>query len=183
MKKNSISQVVATGIGAALFVIIGIVVNIPLPIPNTSVQLQYALQALLALIYGPVVGFLVGLVGHGLKDALQYGSVWWSWVIVSGVFGLILGFLGRKFKLHAGLFTKLDLVKFNLYQVLANAIGWALLAPTLDVFLYSEPANKVFTQGIFSAIANSLVVGVAGSILIALYAKSRPQEGSLSKED
>ncbi|MEQ0489446.1 ECF transporter S component, partial [Anaerococcus murdochii] len=46
MKNNSVKIVVATGIGAALFVIIGWLINIPTPIPNTSIQLQYAVLAL-----------------------------------------------------------------------------------------------------------------------------------------
>ena len=45
MKNNSIRTVVATGIGAALFIIIGMFVNIPI-FGNTSIQLQYAVQAL-----------------------------------------------------------------------------------------------------------------------------------------
>ena len=183
MKKNSINQVVATGVGAALFVILGMLVNIPLPIPNTSIQLQYALQALLAVLYGPVVGFLVGFIGHALKDAIQYGSPWWSWVIVSGAFGLILGLFSKTFKVATGIFSKADLLKFNLYQILANFIGWSLIAPSLDVLLYSEPANKVYVQGIFSAIANALVVGIGGSLLLSLYAKTRPQEGSLKTDE
>ena len=43
--KFTIKQVVAVGIGAALFVVIGMI-NIPTPVPNTSIQLQYAVQAL-----------------------------------------------------------------------------------------------------------------------------------------
>lgn len=39
MKNNSIKTVVATGIGAALFVVIGLVINIPTFVPNTSIQL------------------------------------------------------------------------------------------------------------------------------------------------
>ena len=90
MKNNSIRSVVATGIGAALFVVIGMI-SIPTPVPNTSIQLQYALQALFSVIFGPVVGFLTGFIGHALKDSLQYGNPWWSWVIASGLFGLIVG--------------------------------------------------------------------------------------------
>ena len=44
MKNNSIRSVVATGIGAALFVVIGMI-SIPTPVPNTSIQLQYAVLA------------------------------------------------------------------------------------------------------------------------------------------
>ena len=35
MRNNTIRNVVATGIGAALFVVIGMI-NIPTPVPNTS---------------------------------------------------------------------------------------------------------------------------------------------------
>ena len=53
MKNNSIRTVVATGIGAALFIIIGMFVNIPI-FGNTSIQLQYAVQALFSVIFGPI---------------------------------------------------------------------------------------------------------------------------------
>lgn len=46
MKNNSTKTVVAIGVGAALSVIIGIFINIPI-FGNTSIQLQYAVQALL----------------------------------------------------------------------------------------------------------------------------------------
>ena len=51
MKNNSVKIVVATGIGAALFVIIGWLINIPTPIPNTSIQLQYAVLALFSALF------------------------------------------------------------------------------------------------------------------------------------
>lgn len=69
MKNNSIKAVVATGIGAALFVIIGIFINIPL-FANTSIQLQYAVQAFLAVLFGPAVGFLLVLSDIWLKICL-----------------------------------------------------------------------------------------------------------------
>lgn len=44
MKNNnsSIKPVVAVGIGAALFFVLGRFVAIPSPVPNTNVSLQYA---------------------------------------------------------------------------------------------------------------------------------------------
>ena len=64
MKNNSIKTVVATGIGAALFIIIGTLVNIPTPIPNTNLQTAIAVLALFAVVYGPTVGFFSGFIGH-----------------------------------------------------------------------------------------------------------------------
>ena len=54
--------------------------QIPAPAPNTSIQLQYALQALFSVVFGPIVGFLIGLIGHAIKDAMS-GGLWWTWII------------------------------------------------------------------------------------------------------
>ena len=182
MKNNSIKTVVATGIGAALFIIIGTLVNIPTPIPNTNLQLQYAVVALFAVVYGPTVGFFSGFIGHALKDALQYGSPWWTWVLVSGLIGLVIGLVAKKKKKKKGQLTEKDLVWFNSAQILANVIGWGIIAPYGDILIYSEPASKVFTQGILSAAINSLTIAIGGSLLLAVYSKTRTQSGSLTKD-
>ncbi|MCO4493631.1 putative membrane protein [Streptococcus infantarius subsp. infantarius] len=149
MKNNSIKTVVATGIGAALFIIIGTLVNIPTPIPNTNLQLQYAVVALFAVVYGPTVGFFSGFIGHALKDALQYGSPWWTWVLVSGLIGLAIGLVAKKIKIEKGQLTEKDLVWFNSAQILANVIGWGIIAPYGDIFIVNQQVKsllKVFYQ-------------------------------------
>ena len=70
---NSIKPVVAVGIGAALFFVLGRFVAIPSPVPNTNISLQYAVLALLAAMYGPVAGGLIGFIGHALID-LSWGQ-------------------------------------------------------------------------------------------------------------
>lgn len=112
MNTNTIKKVVATGIGAALFIIIGMLVNIPTPIPNTNIQLQYAVLALFAVIYGPGVGFFTGFIGHALKDSIQYGSPWWNWVLVSGLLGLMIGFFAKKLAIQLSGMTKKDLLLY-----------------------------------------------------------------------
>ena len=75
MKKFGIKEVVATGIGTALFIVLT-EVQIPLGIiPNTSMQPRAAVLAFLAAVFGPVVGGIIGLLGHALGDALFYGGV------------------------------------------------------------------------------------------------------------
>lgn len=70
--KFGIKEVVAIGIGTALFVALT-EVQIPLGfIPNTALQPRAALMAFLAAVFGPVVGGIVGLLGHALGDALFY---------------------------------------------------------------------------------------------------------------
>ena len=170
MKNNSIKTVVATGIGAALFVVIGLVINIPTFVPNTSIQLQYAVQALLSILFGPA-----------LKDSIQYGP-WWSWILASGVFGLVVGVAKSRLRIQEGIFEGKDILVFNVFQIVANIVSWGIIAPVLDIVIYSEPANKVFVQGLVAGIANSVTVAIAGTILLVVYARTQVKSGSLSKD-
>ena len=181
MNTNSTKSVVAVGIGAALFIIIGMI-NIPTPVPNTSIQLQYAVQSLFSIIFGPLVGFLIGFIGHALKDFFQLGSAWWTWVLSSGLFGAIIGFLGKKIRIQEGIFTVKDILVFNLVQVLASLFVWSLVAPYGDIWIHHEPANKVFAQGLVAATSNSLTVGIAGTLLLLAYARRQSQSNSLTKD-
>ena len=180
MKNNSIKAVVATGIGAALFVIIGIFINIPI-FANTSIQLQYAVQAMLAVIFGPVVGFFSGFIGHVIKDMLS-GGIWWSWEIATGLLGLIIGLFAGRIAIEKTAFNSKKMILFNAAQIIANVIVWGILAPLSDIVIYNEPAQKVFTQGLLAGIVNALTIGIGGTVLLAVYAKTRTQSGSLSKD-
>lgn len=145
--KFGIKEVVATGIGTALFVALT-EVQIPLGfIPNTALQPRAALLAFLAAVFGPVVGGIVGLLGHAIGDALFYGSVWWSWVFPDAVFGILVGLFAAKYAIKDGGFEKKQIVLFNVVQVVANLAAWVIVAPVLDIVIYAEPANKVFAQG------------------------------------
>ena len=180
MKDNAIKSVVATGIGAALFVVIGMI-RVPVAVPNTQIQLQYALQALFSLIFGPIVGFLIGFIGHAVKDMFTDGQIWWFWVIGSGVFGLVLGFVRNLFKIREGIFTKKDIVKFNIIQIIAN-LFFVVVSPLGDILLANEPLNKVILQGTWAFGVNSLVVGILGTTLIIAYTNTQTKIGSLRKE-
>ena len=182
MKKNSIKSVVAIGIGAARFFVLGRFVAIPSGIPNTNVTLQYAILALLAVMYGPVAGGLIGFIGHTLIDLSWGGSPWWSWVIASAVVGVVVGLLGKKIKLNEGEFSKKEVVTFAIANIVANVISWIVVAPVLDILIYAEPANKVFAQGAMAAFVNSVTAVVVGALLAAAYSKTIAKKGSLDKE-
>ncbi|PNL91230.1 ECF-type riboflavin transporter substrate-binding protein [Aerococcus viridans] len=184
MKNNqsSITTLVAIGIGAAVFFILGRFLSIPTGVPNTSIETTYPFLALMATVFGPFAGLLIGLIGHAIKDLLTYG-LWWSWVLTSGFTGFGYGLIGRKLKVNKGLFTKKDMITFNVGQVVVNLLAWALLAPALDILIYSEPASKVFVQGIVSGVLNSLAVGIIGTLLLKGYASTRTKSGSLRKEN
>lgn len=181
MKKNGIRSIVAIGIGTALFFVLTYV-QIPFPIPNTSIQTRAALLGFFSAVFGPVIGCAVGLLGHTLGDAAQYGSVWWSWVFPEGVFGIIVGLFAAKFKIEEGGFGTKQIILFNVVQVIANAIAWILVAPVLDILIYAEPVNKVFTQGAFAFVGNIITIGILGTLLAVAYSKVKSKSSSLSKE-
>ncbi len=181
--KFGVKEVVATGIGTALFVALT-QVQIPLGfIPNTALQVRAALLAFMSAIFGPIVGCAIGLIGHALGDALFYGSVWWSWVFPDAIFGLVCGWFIDKYAIKQGDFGGKQIVLFNVVQVVANAVAWIVVAPILDIVIYAEPAKKVFAQGAFACLANVIIVGVLGSILGVLYSKIGAKSSSLSEEE
>lgn len=175
--------IVATGLGAALFTVLFMYVKIPTGIPETDIQTAYGLGGFFAALFGPIAGFLIQFIGHAISDSVQYGSAWWSWVIASGTTGFIVGLSYRKLRVEEGVFGKKDIIHFNVMQIIANAVSWIVIAPLLDIIIYAEPANLVFTQGVVAAISNAVSTGVIGTVLLVLYSKTRSQQGSLSKED
>lgn len=179
--KVNTRTIVATGLGAALFTLLFMFVKIPSPVPETSFQTAYGVGAFFAALFGPIAGGLIAFIGHALSDAVQYGSPWWSWVIASGVAGFSFGFAFNRTKVEDGEFKTKDIVTFNVIQVIGNAIAWIVVAPVLDILIYQEPVNLVFTQGITAAVMNAISVGVIGTLLLVAYATTRTKRGSLSK--
>lgn len=167
IKKNSsrsgltTRKVVAIGIGAALY---GALSAIQIPIgPNTSLRLAIALLPIFGAIFGPVVGFLVGFIGHALNDALTYGSVWWSWVFLSGIMGLFSGFITmhKNFDVLQGKINKKHYVEMYLYAIIGMVAG-SIVAFCGDVFLYGESPAKVWLQIILANLSNFIIIAVIG---------------------
>lgn len=179
---NSIKTVVAVGIGAALFFVLGRFVAIPSPVPNTNISLQYAVLALLAVMYGPVAGGLIGFIGHTLIDLSWGGTPWWSWVITSAFVGVIVGLFAKKLNVQEGEFGKGKVALFTIANIAAHVIGWIIVAPVLDILIYAEPANKVFAQGAFASISNTITAVIVGGLLVLAYTKTIAKKGSLDQE-
>ena len=181
--KFGVKEVVATGIGTSLFIVL---TNAQIPfgiIPNTALQSRVAVLTFFSAVFGPIVGGAIGLIGHALGDAIFYGSIYWSWVFPDALFGILMGVFAAKFAIKDGGFDGKAIALFNVVQVIANALAWILLAPVLDILIYAEPAKKVFTQGILAFIGNIIVAAVLGTLLAFAYSKIGAKSSSLSKED
>ena len=81
-----------------------------------------------------------------------------------------------------GEFGKGKVVVFVVSNVIAHVIGWVVVAPVLDILIYAEPANKVFAQGVFAAVSNSITGVIVGGLLVLAYTKTIAKKGSLDME-
>ncbi|MDR2768385.1 MAG: ECF-type riboflavin transporter substrate-binding protein [Treponema sp.] len=178
----SVRTVVAIGIGAALTFVLMRFVAIPSGVPNTNLNLGIAVLTIFAAIFGPVAGFLIGFIGHTLTDLTFGFGIWWSWVIADAIYGLLIGLFSRFYKIEKGGFGVKNAIVFNVVQIAANFLVWAALAPTLDIVIYQEPADKVYLQGLVAGSLNSAVVLILGTILAFAYSRTRASSGSLKKE-
>jgi len=186
MKTNfSTKTIVASGLGAAVFLVLFMFVKVPSPVPETNLQIAYGVSVFFAALFGPVAGFIVAFVGHALSDFISYGSPWWSWVVASGVSALLAGFCAKKVApaVEEGRFAKAEIVPFVIWTLIGNAVAWIVCAPVLDIVMYKEPANKVFVQGATAFVLDAIVSLVIGIILLKAYAATRTKQGSLTKED
>jgi len=182
MKKFSVKTIVAIGIGAALFFVLGKFVAIPSPVPNTSITTQYGLLAFMSVVYGPIAGALIGFIGHMLIDFAAGWGIWWSWVIASGVFGLLVGIAAKVLKMDEANMGKKGLIKLNVAQFVSHIICWMAVAPVLDVYMMGEPWDKLISQGLMAGLGNAVTTAIVGSLLCVAYAATRTKAGSLTKE-
>ncbi len=186
MKNNSTTKtIVATGLGAALFLVLFMFVKIPSPVPETNLQIAYGISGFFAALFGPVCGLLVAFIGHALNDFIAYGSPWWSWIIASGVSACFTGLCYKSVApaVEDGRFGKAELIRFVLWTCIGHAVAWVLVAPVLDITMYGEPSNLVFTQGAVAFVVDFVTAAVVGGLLLKAYAATKVGKGSLSKDN
>jgi len=178
----STKSVVAIGIGSALYAAVSFI-SIPIG-PNTSFRIAIAILTIFGALFGPVVGFLVGFIGHALNDALAWGSVWWSWVFLSAIIGLFSGFvtIDKSFDPLKGFLEKKHTAKLYGFSFI-SIFAASFVAYLGDVFLYGEPANKVWIQIILASISNFAVIAAVGIPAVITIAKMNSSRKNLKEED
>ena len=178
----STKSVVAIGIGAALYSVLS---GVAIPIgPNTSFRIAVALLTIFGAIFGPLVGFFVGFVGHALNDMIMWGSVWFSWVFLSAVIGLFGGLiaLDKNFSLETGHVTKIHIFKMYIYAILGMIFA-GLAAYVGDVYFYGEPAQKVWIQIALATLTNFVGTVTLGIPIVVGIAARKRKYSNLKIED
>ena len=95
-----------------------------------------ALPIMLGFIYGPGVGFFVGLAGNALGDYLNWSDFYWNWTLGNGLIGLFPGL----YRAYWGRYRNFnDLGKATIFMVLGIVSGM-FLAAVLDIWICREAA-------------------------------------------
>lgn len=178
----SAKTVVVIAIGAALYGIGGLpMFGIPV-FANTTLKPAMAVLALFSVLFGPVVGFLVGFIGHWVTDLFAGWGVWLTWVLGSGIVGMVIGFFPMltKQRIANGHFDHKDFILFVLLALVGNVFGYGCSA-LLDTVLYAEPFTKVFTQLTIIAAGNTVLIAVVGYFILKSVAKRNKQSRNLTE--
>ena len=103
-------------------------------------------------------------------------------MLISAFVGVVVGLFSKKLNLQEGEFSKKQAALFALANIVAHLLAWVLVAPVLDIAIYAEPVKKVFAQGAFAAVSNSITAVVVGGLLVLAYTRTIAKKGSLDQE-
>lgn len=172
--------IVYAAIGAALYAVFNLI-SFGFVIPGTqevSVRPHYGLLTFFGFAFGPVVGFLTGLIGNILGDFLSgYGAFTsWHWSLANGLAGLVAGVLGVTFASRATS-TGSRALWSAVAGVIATVVGF--LAIFLGLIVTPEMSfNAILTTEYFPVIlANSIAAAVVTPILVLAWEPMREQLG------
>lgn len=145
-KPSEVKQLVNVGIVAAFATLAFVgttVIRIPIPATGGYFNLGDTFVMAAALLYGPLIGGLVGLIGPALSDAIGFPQFILATAVVKGLEGSVVGAIGGKPKGNL-------LVR----PVLALLVGIAILVGgyfVFEAFIYPLLAKKVPFFGVTDA--------------------------------
>lgn len=171
-KLSKIQSIAVYAMGAALFVVVGCA--LPIPIPNTTahIDLGYAVMSIFAYLFGPIAGLAVGGLGRFLEDMILFGSIGSpGWLIASICIGLLIGFI-FKWSKQRGKSTVCKIISL-LCILLVNAVFLIGFAPFISSIWNGVPYVAKLPSGISAFITNSISIIVIGLPIAKILEKNK----------
>ncbi|HPQ10101.1 MAG TPA: ECF transporter S component [Bacillota bacterium] len=139
------------GLGIALTAVATMAVQIPIPATKEYLNLGDSVIMVLAVVFGPRFGFLVGSLGSALADVVT-GYVYWApaTLIIKGVEGFLVGWFSGRSKQPP---NHLKLIWSFAVGAITMAVGYFIAGAIMyggAAALADTPANLV--QGIGSVV-------------------------------
>ena len=108
------------------------IIRIPIPASGGYFNLGDTFVMLAALLYGPLVGFFVGMIGPALADSIGFPQFILATAIVKSIEGLVVGMIGAKSATTSYLRVTLALLIGTLIIVIGYYIFEANIYPLLS---------------------------------------------------
>jgi energy-coupling factor transport system substrate-specific component len=161
-------EVVYAAIGAALYAVLAVATNF-LQLPssgNVSFRPAVAIPMFFGIAFGPIVGFIAGLLGNIIADLISGGGFWIWWDIGVGLMGLVCGLMAFSFTSFKAAST---LLKAELFVILGVVVGMGI-ASLSEMWVSGADMNTViYANFIPSAVANLINGLILVPILMIAY--------------
>ena len=172
--------IVYAAIGAALYAVFNWI-SFGLAIPGAnevSVRPHYGLLTFFGFAFGPVVGFLTGLIGNIVGDQLSGYGAFTSrhWSLANGVAGLLAGLFGVWFAGRASS-TGQRALWAAVAGVLATVVGFIVIFLGLVLTPELDFNTILTTEYIPVIVGNSIAAAIVTPILVYAWEPLREQLG------
>jgi energy-coupling factor transport system substrate-specific component len=172
--------IVYAAIGAALYAVFNwISFGFLLPGTNeVSVRPHYGLLTFFGFAFGPVVGFLTGLIGNIVGDFLTGWGAFtsWHWSLANGAAGLLAGLLPAWFANRMSNMGTRALIA-AVVGVIATVVGFVLIFLGLVITPELDFNTILTTEYIPVVVANSIAAAVVTPLLVLAWEPLREQIG------
>ena len=145
-----IRNVVFTGIGIALYIVMSLTLKIPI-VGHISVDLGYIALAIYCYHFGAVSGAIVGGAGCAIMSTLVYGMFPPGWLVGNVLIGLICGFLYCKNE-------KFEVLRNVLLTILAVFIGVGIVKTIIECAMFHIPFEVKFIKNFIAFVCDAAVM-------------------------
>lgn len=142
---NRTKTITFLGIGIALYVVLGLVMNIPL-LAGTHLQtdLGYIVYAVFLMMFG-WIGAIVGVIGCFIESLITSGWIPYGWLIGQAFIGIVCGIVYKKTD---------QKVMHVLVTIFAVFVGIALIKTGVECVLFSIPFSVKFVKNSVAFVAD-----------------------------
>src|SRR5918999_1335701 len=176
----STRTIVYAAIGAALYAVFNwISFGFILPGTNeVNIRPHYGLLTFFGFAFGPVVGFLTGLIGNIVGDFLTGWGAFtsWHWSLANGFAGLLAGLLPAWFASRMSNMSTRAIIA-AVVGVIATVIGFLLIFLGLVIQPELDFNTILTTEYIPVVVANSIAAAVVTPLLVLAWEPLREQIG------
>ena len=152
--KKTIIAIIIGSIIYGLSGIIGITIE-----PRVQIRFSIYFLSIYSILFGPIVGFFSGVLGHMLTDYILGYGFWLNWVLSSGIFGFCAGLvcIFDGFNIKKGLYNIHHIQMYCLFTIYGFLSGY-ILAGAIDILILQQSIRKVMLQVLIISGINTIIL-------------------------